>query len=173
MPWSHPCTGRGQHLILRQDPRWGPAPRQLSGSPPPAREIVRIRSFWRMGNVCVKASPNSDHRRAHLRFDVVGSMPGSVVSTQTLQVVNLGVSGALVEAGCALPEYAEYQVQLVLEQHVSEATVKVRRVVERPRPGDVPLYHIGLEFLSITPEAEDEINRLIVNSLGADMGAEV
>ena len=100
-------------------------------------------------------------------------MPGSVVSTQTLQVVNLGVSGALVEAGCALPEYAEYTVQLVLEQHVSEATVKVRRVVERPRPGDVPRYHIGLEFLSITPEAEDEINRLIVNSLGADMGAEV
>ena len=56
-------------------------------------------------------------------------MPGAVVSTQTLQVVNLGVSGALVEAGCALPEYAEYQVQFVLGPHVSEATVKVRRVV--------------------------------------------
>ena len=79
----------------------------MSGSPPPAREIVRIGSLWRVGNVCVKASPNSDRRRAHLRFDVVGSMPGSVVSTQTLQVVNLGVSGALVEAGCALPEYAQ------------------------------------------------------------------
>lgn len=100
-------------------------------------------------------------------------MPGSVVSTQTLQVVNLGVSGALVEAGCALQEYGEYQVQLVLEQHVSEATVKVRRVVEvRASPGDIPRYQIGVEFLSITPEAEDEINRLLVNSLGADMGAE-
>jgi hypothetical protein len=122
----------------------------------------------------VKASANSDHRRAHLRFEVVGSMPGAVVSTQTLHVVNLGVSGALVEAGCALPEYAEYQVQLVLERHVSEATVKVRRVVEvRPRAGEAPRYQIGLEFLSISPDAEDEINRLIVNSLGADMGAEV
>lgn len=133
-----------------------------------------IGSFRRLGNVCVKASSNSDHRRAHLRFDVVGSMPGSVVSTQALQVVNLGVSGALVEAACALQEYGEYQVQLVLEQHVSEATVKVRRVVEvRARPGDIPRYQIGVEFLSITPEAEDEINRLIVNSLGADLGAEV
>ena len=101
-------------------------------------------------------------------------MPGSLVSTQTLQVLNLGVSGALVEAGCALPEYAEYQMQLVLDQHVSEATVKVRRVVEvRERPGDLPRYRIGLEFLSITSEAEDEINRLLVKSLGADLGAEV
>jgi hypothetical protein len=101
-------------------------------------------------------------------------MPGAIVSTQTLHVVNLGVSGALVEAGCALPEYAEYQVQLVLERHVSEATVKVRRVVEvRARPGEPSRYQIGLEFLSISPDAEDEINRLMVNSLGADMGAEV
>jgi hypothetical protein len=73
-----------------------------------------------------------------------------------------------------LPEYAEYQVQLVLEQHVSEATVKVRRVVEiRAGSGEPPRYQIGLEFLSISAEAEDEINRLIVASLGADMGAEV
>ena len=101
-------------------------------------------------------------------------MPGSVVSTQTLHVLNLGVSGALVEAGCALPEYAEYKVQLVLEQYVSEATVKVRRVIEvRPRPGESPRYQIGLEFLSITAEAEDEINRLIVASLAPDMGTEV
>jgi len=125
----------------------------------------------------VKVSANRDHRRdqrrAHLRFEVVGSTPGFLVSTQTLQVLNLGVSGALVEAAWALPEYAEYQVQLVLEQHVSEATVKVRRVVEiRPGPGEAPRYQIGLEFLSITAEAEDEINRLVVTSLGSDMGAE-
>lgn len=122
----------------------------------------------------MKPSSNSDQRRAHLRFEVVGAMPGSLVSTQALHVLNLGVSGALVEGGCALPEYAEYQVQLVLDQHVSEAMVKVRRVVEvATRAGESPRYRIGLEFLSITAEAEDEINRLIVTSLGADMGAEV
>jgi hypothetical protein len=126
----------------------------------------------------VKVSFISDHRRdqrrAHLRFEVVGSIPGLLVSTQTLQFLNLGTNGALVEAGCALPEYAEYQVQLVLGQHVSEATVKVRRVVSvKTGPGELPRYHIGLEFLSITAEAEDEINRLIVTSLGSDAGAEV
>jgi hypothetical protein len=108
-----------------------------------------------------------------MRFEVVGSLPGALVSTQTLQVVNLGVSGALVEAGCALPQYAEYQVQLVLEGHVSQATVKVRRVAQvRPQSGEPPKYEIGLEFLSLTPDAEDEIQRLIVTRLAADLGAE-
>lgn len=125
----------------------------------------------------MKASFISDHRRdqrrAYLRFEVVGSIPGLLVSTQTLQFLNIGINGALVEAACALPEYAEYEVQLVLGQHVSEATVKVRRVLEvRPGPGELPRYQIGLEFLSITAEAEDEINRLIVTNLGSDMGAE-
>jgi c-di-GMP-binding flagellar brake protein YcgR len=121
-------------------------------------------------DVCVKTPANSDHRRAHVRFEVVGSMPGAVASTETLHVVNLGVSGALVESGCALPEFAEYRVQLVLEGHVSEATVKVRRVVPlRSQPGETTKYQIGLEFLSITAEAEDEINRLIVSRLGAEV----
>ena len=121
----------------------------------------------------MRAPGNADHRRAHMRFEVVGSLPGALVSTQTLQVINLGVSGALVEAGCALPQYAEYQVQLVLERHVSEATVKVRRVVQmRAQSGEMPKYQIGLEFLSLTPEAEDEIQRMIVTRLATDLGAE-
>jgi hypothetical protein len=120
----------------------------------------------------VKTPANSDHRRAHLRFEVVGNMPGTVVSTQTMQVVNLGVGGALVESGCALPEQSEYQVQFVLGPHVSEVTVKVRRVVAlRTSGSEPPRYQIGLEFLSLSPEAEDEINQLIVQHLGADLGA--
>ena len=57
----------------------------------------------------------------------------------------------------------------MLERHVSEATVKVRRVVAvRSQAGKATKYQIGLEFLSITAEAEDEINRLIVSRLGAE-----
>jgi len=96
-------------------------------------------------------------------------MPGAVAATETLQVVNLGVSGVLVESAWPLPEFAEFRVQLVLEGHVSEATVKVRRVAPvRSQAGDTK-YQIGLEFLSITTEAEDEINRLIVSRLGAEV----
>jgi hypothetical protein len=108
----------------------------------------------------------------HLRFEVMGATPGAVVSTQTLQVLNLGASGALVETVCPLPENAEYRMQLVLEGHVSEATVKVRRVTElRAANGTGTRYRMGLEFLAITPEAEDEINRLVVTSLSTDLGA--
>jgi hypothetical protein len=105
-----------------------------------------------------------------VRFEVVGTMRGAVVSSQTLQVVNLGASGALVEATCPLAENAEYRMQLVLERHVSEATVKVRRVVElRTADGIGRRYLMGLEFLAISPEAEDEINRIVVASLGAEI----
>ena len=105
---------------------------------------------------------------AQLNF-VVGDMPGALASTETLHVVNVGLSGALVESAWPLPEFAEYQVQLVRERHVSEATVKVRRVVAvRRQAGEATKYQIGLEFLSITAEAEDEINRLIVSRLGAE-----
>ena len=57
----------------------------------------------------MKPPANSDHRRANVRFEVVGNMPGAVASTETLQVVNLGVSGALVETAWPLPEFAESQ----------------------------------------------------------------
>jgi hypothetical protein len=122
----------------------------------------------------VKVPRKTDHRRAYPRFEIVGNMPAALASTQTFQVLNLGVSGALVESSCALPEYAELKVQLILDRHVSEALVKVRRVVHvRGRSGEPAKYQMGFEFLSLTPEAEDEINRLIVNRLASDLGAEV
>ena len=65
----------------------------------------------------------------------LGRMAGSVVSMETLQVVNLGTSGALVESALPLPPNAEFKMQLVLDGHVSEATVKIRRVGEI-RPGE-------------------------------------
>ena len=121
----------------------------------------------------MKGTAHQDHRRAHLRFEVMGAMPGAVVSPQTLQVVNLAANGALVEADWPLSENSEHQMQLVLERHVSEATVKIRRVVElRPVDGSGCRYRIGLEFLSLVPEAEEEIRRIILARLGSDMGAE-
>ena len=117
----------------------------------------------------MKPTARKDHRRAHLRFEVMGAMPGAIISTQTLKIVNLGSSGVLVEAASPLSENAEYQMQLVLEGSVSEATVKVRRVTElRSEEGTAPRYRMGLEFLAISPEAADEINRIVVTTLGAE-----
>jgi hypothetical protein len=97
----------------------------------------------------VKPSLNIEHRRAHLRFEVLGTMSASILSTETLQVVNLGISGALVESALPLPPNAEYQMQLVLEGHVSDVTVKVRRVTTAVGDNGVLRYRVGLEFLAI------------------------
>ena len=100
-------------------------------------------------------------RRAHLRYEVMGLLSATLLSTERLHVVNLGVSGALVESVLPLRQNAEYRMQLVLENHVSEATVKIRRVTEIGRDAGPPHYRIGLEFLAISPEAEEVITRIV------------
>jgi hypothetical protein len=102
-------------------------------------------------------------RRDHLRFEVMGLKSASLLTNQTMWVLNLGASGALVESTLPLPPNAEYRMQLVLEGHVTEATVKVRRIAEVGRDSSELRYRIGLEFLAISPEAEDVI-RLMVSA---------
>ena len=102
-----------------------------------------------------------DHRRQHLRFEVMGKMAGSVVSSETLQLVNVGTSGALVESALPLPANAELRMQLVLETHVSDATVKIRRVTEIRHGSGAVRYRIGLEFLALSAEAEEAIHQFV------------
>ena len=52
-------------------------------------------------------------------------------------------------------------MQLVLENHVSEATVKIRRVTEIAGDSGSLHYRIGLEFLAISREAEEVITRIV------------
>ena len=100
-------------------------------------------------------------RRAHLRFEVMGLLSASLLSTETLRILNLGASGALVEGALPLPPNAEYRMQLVLDSHVSEATVKIRRVAEIGRDTGAARYRIGLEFLALSREAEEAINLIL------------
>ena len=106
-------------------------------------------------------------RRAHVRFQVFGTMPASVATVQTLRLIDLGTSGALLEAPLPLPPNTEYRMQLVLENHLTEATVKVRRVTPITSAGGAPRYRIGVEFLSIPDDAEDVIANLVAASDGA------
>lgn len=89
-------------------------------------------------------------------------MPASLLSKETLQVLNLSASGALVEGAMPLPSNAEYRMQLVMEAHVSEVTVKVRRVTATGLDPGSLRYQIGLEFLAISPEAEEVVNQIVM-----------
>jgi hypothetical protein len=100
-------------------------------------------------------------RRAHLRFQVMGPSPASVLTTERLRFLNIGLCGALVDAPFPLVTHAELSMQLVLHGHVSETTVKVRRVVPIDRGGAIPRYAIGLEFLSLSVEAQEVIATIV------------
>lgn len=100
-------------------------------------------------------------RRTQLRFAVVGMKSVSALSSQMMRVLNVGANGALVESALPLPVNAEYRMQLVLEGHVSEATVKIRRVAEAAWGSSALRYHIGLEFLTISDEATEVITHLL------------
>ena len=104
---------------------------------------------------------NREHRRKTVRFEVLGRIAGSLASMETLQLVNLGASGALVESALPLPPNAEFTMQLVLDGHVAEATVKIRRVMETRRADGALRYRIGLEFLALSPETEQVIQQLV------------
>jgi PilZ domain len=112
----------------------------------------------------VKPDLRVEHRRAHLRFEVLGTLSASIVSTERLEVVNIGASGALVQSTLPLPLHAEYEMQLVVDDHVSEVTVKVRRVsAAHPGPGG-SRYEMGVEFLTISAETEEVLNQIVLAS---------
>ena len=110
------------------------------------------------------------NRRAQVRFEVVGAMPGTLFYTQALRVLNIGASGALVEAELPLSLNGEYRVQVVIADHVAEVTVKVRRIAEQRPQGAASAYQIGFEFLGISPETQDVISRLVAVSTTAGVG---
>jgi hypothetical protein len=101
-------------------------------------------------------------RREHLRFEVIGALTASLLSTETLRVLNLGPTGALVEGAVALQANAEYAMRLILESHISEVQVRVRRITEVGQDPATMRYLIGLEFLRLSREAEETIGQLIV-----------
>ena len=106
-------------------------------------------------------SGDAGYRRRHLRYEIVGTIAGAVVSTEVLKVVNIGASGALIESDLPLPLNGEYRMQLVVASTVIDAVAKVRRVADRRRSLDGARYSIGVEFLDLSLEAQDAIERTV------------
>jgi c-di-GMP-binding flagellar brake protein YcgR len=105
-------------------------------------------------------------RRRQLRFEVLGALSASLLSTENLRVLNLGVTGALVEAPLPLDADAQYSMRFVLHSHVSDVMVRIRRVTEIDRRANTARYLIGLEFLALSAEAEETISRLVAMTGG-------
>jgi hypothetical protein len=119
------------------------------------------------GGAALTSRKVTGDRRRYLRFDVLGALSASLSSTETLRVLNLGVRGALVEAAMPLQADTHYSMRFVLHSHISDVLVRIRRVTEVQREASSAKYLIGLEFLTLSTEAEETIGRLVAVT-GAD-----
>jgi hypothetical protein len=115
--------------------------------------------FLSLGSHLMSGKRIGDRRR-YLRFDVIGGMAASVASTQTLRVVNVAATGALVEASLPLEADVTYPMRFVIDSHVSELTARVRRVTEIGDSAPAT-FLIGLEFLNLSDDARERIGQLV------------
>jgi hypothetical protein len=94
-------------------------------------------------------------RRERPRFEVIGRLPGTMISGQVLRVLNIGQGGALVEARMALPVGSLHRVKLECVHAQNEVSVIVRRVIHEAERH--PPYLIALEFA----DADDRVSEQI------------
>jgi hypothetical protein len=97
-------------------------------------------------------------RRAGPRFDVVGRLPGSIVTGLSLRVLNISRGGAFVESQWPLVVGAAHQVRLECAVEQNAVAVVVRRVEFKPDRD--PPYLIALEFAAPPDRLYEQIDRL-------------
>ena len=94
-------------------------------------------------------------RRTKARFEIVGRLPGSLLAEQSVHVVNVSVSGALIETSAQLQPESEFNITLESHSHLAKLRARVRHV-RRTHLDDGFL--VGLEFLGGEPS---DIERLV------------
>lgn len=94
-------------------------------------------------------------RRTKARFEIVGRLPGSLAAEQSVHVLNVSVSGALIETSAPLQPEAEFNITLESDAHLAKLRARVRHV-RRTHLDD--RFLVGLEFLGAEPS---DIERLM------------
>ena len=87
-------------------------------------------------------------RRKKSRFEIVGRLPGSLVTERRVQILNVSLSGALIETPAPLQPETEFNITLESDRHLATLRARVRHV--RPTHFDDG-YLVGLEFVGVTP----------------------
>lgn len=87
-------------------------------------------------------------RRTKSRFEIVGRLPGSLAADRRVQIVNVSLSGALIETPAPLQPETEFNLTLESDRHLATLRARVRHV--RPTHFDDG-YLVGLEFMGVAP----------------------
>jgi len=93
-------------------------------------------------------------RRIKTRFEIVGRLPGTLAAEQPVRLLNVSLTGALIETAAPLQPETMFNVTLESDQQV--ATIRARVCHVRPTHLDDG-YLVGLEFLGAEPHALDRL----------------
>lgn len=104
-------------------------------------------------------------RRAKARFEIVGRLPGSLAAERRVQILNVSLSGALIETPALLQPETEINITLESERHLASLQARVRHV--RPTHFDDG-YLVGLEFVGAAP---GDLERLLGSGSADVVGA--
>ena len=92
-------------------------------------------------------------RRARARFEIVGSLTGTLETWERFRLLNLSPAGALIEASAPLPLGTSRSARLAIAARAIDAGVTIRRVANGDHRGTGGMrYLVGVEWTSPLPE---------------------
>ena len=91
------------------------------------------------------------------RFEVVGSLSGTLMATQMLAVRNLSCGGALVQSPRPLIPNSKHTIEL----ESAAGTVVLQARVVRATPSQGSAYAIAFEFVDLHPTALEQIQQML------------
>src|ERR1700730_16620821 len=105
-------------------------------------------------------------RRARVRFEVLGTLSGSLEVIESAKLLNISKRGALIETGSDVPVGSIQTLQIYVGGHETRVTARVCRVgrlaSDSAREDGSSRYAVGLEFLSTPPSLAESIEQLSI-----------
>jgi hypothetical protein len=100
-------------------------------------------------------------RRAHIRFDVVGTLYGLLELTETTRVLNISPHGALVDSPLPAALDSTQVVRFVLDDQPIVVDARVRHLGRTSDDEGIPAYLIGMEFVPALSPIPSSLERII------------
>ena len=94
-------------------------------------------------------------RRARSRFEIVGTLPGTLETWDRLGVKNVGAGGALIESTTLLSVGSILRGRLLLHGQIRDVKAEVRHAVQQGSRRVGEPYFIGIKWLETTPPIDD------------------
>jgi hypothetical protein len=103
-------------------------------------------------------------RRGKPRFEIVGDLWGSIDTTASMRLENLGRGGALLDSPLPLSPDSVHWVTALADDQPHLVQIRVRHSKAATTAAGEPRFLIGVEFVKLSPSVEEAILRYM--SLG-------